>query len=183
MKLQFTNPCPSGESLGGSFLNKSKIKYNTKKGDSILCPYDGEVTKYSKDSITITHNISKEEWESELSGFYPDVSLNQNVHAGRQIGHSKDGVFTFEVSPSVNLEDLLSYGIDSSNYHGKSENKKNKKDSMDDSHTALNNIMLSPFAFIRGALNLNKSKDLNEQEIEEKTKLIKEDINRMKKLL
>ena len=31
MKLQFTNPCPSGESLGGSFLNKSKIKYNTKK--------------------------------------------------------------------------------------------------------------------------------------------------------
>jgi len=182
MRLQFTNPCPDGESLGGSFLNKSKIKYNTKKGDSILCPYNGKVTKYSKNSITITHNISNEEWESELSGFYPDVSLNQNVHTGRQIGYSKDGVFTFEVSPSVNLEDLLSYGINSSSYHGKSNNNKKDNDSIDDSDTAMYNVMLSPFSFIRGALNLNKSKGLNEQEIQEKTTLIKEDINRMKKL-
>ena len=52
---------------------------------------------------------------------------------------------------------------------------------MDDSDTAMNNIMLSPFAFIRGALNLNK-KGLDEQEIQEKTTLIKEEINRMKKL-
>ena len=42
--------------------------------------------------------------------------------------------------------------------------------------------MLSPFSFIRGALNLNKSKGLDEQEIQEKTTLIKEEINRMKKL-
>lgn len=182
MRLQFTNPCPDGESLGSSFLNKSKIKYNTSKGNPILCPYNGKVTKYGKNSITITHNINNDEWESELSGFYPEVSLNQNVHTGRQIGYSKDGVFIFEVTPNVNLKDLLSYGINSSNYHGKSSNNRKENDSIDNSDTAMYNIMLSPLSFIRGALNLNKSRGLDEQEIQEKTTLIKEEINRIKKL-
>ena len=184
MKLKFTNPCPNGESLGSSFLNKSKIKYSTERGNAVLCPYDGKIIDVNSNSVTITHNIKGDEWESELSGFYPDVKPNQQIYGGKQIGFTKDGQLSFEVTPSVNLEELLSTGINSSSYYGKSskDNEEKRNRSTDSVDSGMYNILLSPFTFINTALKLNKSKDLNEQEVQEKTTLINEEISRMKKL-
>jgi len=180
MNIKFENPCPNGTPEGTSFLNKSKLKFTTKSGDNIVSPYEGKVTKTGRDSVEITHKIGSDKWVSTLEGFYPTVTNSQIVHQGRQIGLTKNGKFTFDISPNVNVEDLISFGVNSSNFksndsnsHGNDEEYK----STDDPLKGLLKIFLSPVTFAQGALNLD------EQEIEEKTKLIKEDINRMKKLL
>lgn len=179
MKIKFTDPCPDGESIGKSFLNKSKIKYTTKKGGSIVCPYQGTVSKVNSNSVVIKHVINGKDWESDLSGFIPTVSMSQKIHEGRQIGYTTDGTFTFDVNPNVNVDDLLSFGVNSSTIQGKSseeENGPNNYKSTDDPLKGLLKMFLSPVTFAQGALNLD------EQKIEEKSTLIKEDINRMKKL-
>jgi hypothetical protein len=177
--IKFTNPCPSGVSEKKSFLNKSKLKYSTQKGDKIICPYNGKITKVNSDSVVIKHVINSDEWESKLSGFYPTVSTNDKVYQGKEIGFTINGTFTFEISPNVNVEELISFGVNPSKYHGKtskeSSGKSVKSNSNDDALSGLLKIFLSPVSFVQGALNL-------EQEVIEKTSLIKEDINRIKKL-
>ena len=184
MNIKFENPCPNGTPEGSSFLNKSKLKFTTKSGDNIVSPYEGKVTKIGHDSVEITHKIGSDKWVSTLEGFYPTVTNSQIVHQGRQIGQTKNGKFTFDISPNVNVEDLISGGVNSSNFKSKdTESHDNDEEykSKDDVLKGLLKIFLSPVTFAQGALNL-KSKDLNEQEIEEKSTLIKEEINRMKKL-
>ena len=184
MNIKFENPCPNGTPEGTSFLNKSKLKFTTKSGDSIVSPYEGKVTKTGRDSVEITHKIGSDKWVSTLEGFYPTVTNSQIVHQGRQIGLTKNGKFTFDISPNVNVEDLISGGVNSSTIQGKSSEEENNPPeykSTDDPLKGLLKMFLSPVTFAQSALNL-KSKDLNEQEIEEKSTLIKEEINRMKKL-
>ena len=184
MRIKFTDPCPDGQPNGKSLLNKSKLKYTTKKGGSIVCPYGGTVSKVNSNSVVIKHVINGEDWESDLSGFIPTVSMSQKIHEGRQIGYTTDGTFTFDVNPNVNVEELLSFGVSSSMVQGKSsegENVPPKYKSTDDPLKGLLKMFLSPVTFAQNALNL-KSNDLSEQEIEEKSTLIKEEINRMKKL-
>jgi hypothetical protein len=179
MRIKFENPCPDGTPEGTTFLNKSKLKFTTKSGDSIVSPYEGKVTKTGSDSVEITHKIGGDKWVSTLDGFYPTVTHSQIVHQGRQIGRTKNGKFTFDISPNVNVEDLISGGVNSSTMIGKSseeENGPNKYKSTDDPLKGLLKVFLSPVTFAQGALNLD------EQEIQEKTTLIKEEINRMKKL-
>jgi hypothetical protein len=180
MRIKFTDPCPDGQSIGKSLLNKSKVKYTTQKGGSIVCPYQGTVSKVNSNSVVLKHSINGEDWESELSGFIPTVSANQQIHEGRQIGYTINGTFTFDVNPNVNVEDLLSFGVNSSMIQGKSSKEDNsgskKYNSSDDPLKGILKMFLSPVTFAQGALNLD------EQEIQEKTTLIKEEINRMRKL-
>jgi len=176
MNIKFENPCPNGTPEGTSFLNKSKLKFTTKSGDNIVSPYEGKVTKTGRDSVEITHKIGSDKWVSTLEGFYPTVTNSQIVHQGRQIGLTKDGKFTFDISPNVNVEDLISLGVNSSNVKSNDTNNDEEYKSKDDALTGLLKIFLSPVTFAQGALNLDK------QKIDENTKLIKEEINRMKKL-
>ena len=180
MMIKFTNPCPSGVSEGKSFFNKSKLKYSTQKGDKIICPYNGNITKVNSDSVVIKHVINSDEWESKLSGFYPTISANDKVYQGKEIGFTTNGTFTFEISPNVNIEELISFGVNSSKYQGKtskeSSSNTNKYKSNDDALKGLLQVFLSPVSFVQGALNVN------EEELEVKSTLIKEDINRIKKL-
>ena len=185
MIIKFDNPCPSGTLEGSSFLNKSKVKISTENGYEVVSPYEGVVTKITSDSITLKHNVHGNKWESELNGFRPILSLNQHVFAGKQIGYAKSGKLTYDVDPNVNVVDLITVGVESSKFQGNnSDDGFHNKRTPSDSKTpmdALLKVFLSPATFVNGALNLNK-KGLDEQEIQEKTILIKEDINRMKKL-
>ena len=174
MRIKFENPCPNGTPEGTTLLNKSKLKFTTKSGDSIVSPYEGKVTKTGRDSVEITHKIGSDKWVSTLEGFYPTVTNSQIVHQGRQIGRTKNGKFTFDISPNVNVEDLISGGVNSSTIQGKSSDEEN--DPPEYKSKGLLKMFLSPVTFAQGALNLD------EQEIQEKTTLIKEEINRMKKL-
>jgi hypothetical protein len=180
MKIKFTNPCPTGVSEGKTFLNKSKLKYSTQKGDKIICPYNGDISKVNSNDVVIKHVVNNQEWESKLSGFYPTVRKGEKVSEGHQIGFTINGTFTFEVNPSVNVEELISFGVNSSKYHGKSSDKTNDGNksnykSNDSALDGLLKIFLSPVSFVQGALNL-------EQEVIEKSNIIKEDINNIKKL-
>jgi hypothetical protein len=179
MIVKFTNPCPNGISEGTSFLNKSKLKFKTQTGDFILCPYDGKVTKVDRNSVEITHKIEGKKWVSILEGFNPNVTPNQLLREGKQIGYTINGKFTFDISPNVNIEDLISIGVNSSNYKSNDNNLHNGREndkSTDDPLKGVLKVFLSPLTFVQGALNLD------EQEINEKTTLIKEDIDRIKKL-
>lgn len=180
MKVKFQNPCPSGTLEGSSLLNRSKVKISTENGHDVVSPYDGKVTKITSDSVTIIHHVSDKKWISDIDGFRPDVTLNQHVFKNKRIGQSKNGNLKFEVSPNVNLTDLITIGIDSTKTQNDTEPPKDSERTNDPIDDALK-VFLSPISFIRGALNLNK-KGLDEQEIQEKTTLIKEEISRMKKL-
>ena len=187
MIVKFINPCPNCTLDGSSFLNKSKVKFSTEKGFEVVSPYNGKITNVTPNGITIKHIVHDEEWVSELKGFYPNVSVNQHVFGRKQIGYTKSGKLSFKVSPNVNVEDLITIGINTSKHYGKKSDddkssNRRMSSSNDDSMDSLLSVFLSPVSFVQGALNLNKSKDLNEQEIEEKSKLIKEDINRIKNL-
>jgi hypothetical protein len=181
MIIKFDNPCPSGTLEGSSFLNKSKVKISTEEGDEVVSPYEGKVTKMTSDSLTITHNVQGDKWVSKLNGFHPILTLNQHVFKGKQIGYAKNGKLTYDVEPNVNVTDLLTIGVESSKYQGKNSNEEPPPSDSKDPLDALLKVFLSPASFVNGALNLNK-KGLNEQETQEKTTLIKEEINRMKKL-
>lgn len=188
MNIKFTDPCPDGVLEGSSFLNKSKLKYETKKGGKILSPYNGVITKSGNDYVVIKHNINGEEWESKLKDFRVTVDTNQKVMEGKQIGFTLDGTFTFDVNPNVNANDLITIGVNPSKYNGKSIKDdddnlgRNKSNSSDDPLKGVLKMFLSPVTFVQGALNLNKHSKLSEQEVNEKLGLIKEDITRMKKL-
>jgi hypothetical protein len=181
MIIKFDNPCPSGTLEGSSFLNKSKVKISTENGYEVVSPYEGVVTKITSDSITLKHNVHGNKWESELNGFRPILSLNQHVFAGKQIGYAKSGKLTYDVDPNVNVVDLITVGVESSKFQGNNSNEERPPSDSKTPMDALLKMFLSPVTFVNGALNLNK-KGFNEQEIQEKTTLIKEDINRMKKL-
>ena len=89
----------------------------------------------------------------------------------------------FFLAASTNAEsntELISFGVNSSKYHGKSSDKtndghKSNYKSNDSALDGLLKIFLSPVSFVQGALNL-------EQEVIEKSNIIKEDINNIKKL-
>jgi hypothetical protein len=192
MIIHFDNPCPSGV-LKTSYFNKNKVTYDTQFGENVINPYDGVITTVKSDKVVIKHVVNSEDWESEIKNFRPNVAVKQRIFQGRPIGITIDGTLSFEVTPDVDVKELITIGINSSKVHGKKvsddddddddENSRSEKYvSKDDPLKGILKMFLSPVTFAQGALGLNKKDGLNESTLEEKTQLIKEDIDRMKKL-
>lgn len=187
MIVTFTNPCPSGNLEGSSFLNKSKLTFETTKGGQILCPYDGVVKSSTSNEAIIVHNVLGNEWTSTLKNFRCNVIKGRKVREGDYVGLTDEGEFTFKVNPSVDAEKLITIGVDVNKTSKKSDdgtdgetNFTNTRNQGDDAADDFLKIFLSPFDFAQGALNLNKKK-INE-DTQVKIDLINEDIDRMKKL-
>lgn len=194
MTIKFTNPCPSGKLEGSSFFNKSKLTFETSQGGQIISPYDGVVTESSSDRVVITHIISGEQWESKLKNFRTYVSKGKKVREGDAVGLTDNGKFTFEVSPSVDAEKLITIGIESFKVSGakkidsdeidpetgnkREREREQEKRASDD----LLKVFFSPFDFAQGALGLDDDKKSFREETQRKMGLIKEDIDRIKKL-
>lgn len=190
MNVKFTNPCPGGELEGSSIFNKSKIVFSTKKDTEIICPYNGIVDSAKSNYVVIKHNVNGEEWTSRLKNFKCYVGHNQRLKEGQQIGYGDGGKFTFDISPDVDAEKLITVGVgfkeggffggnkdDDNDEHG-SNNKKvrGEKNLLSD----LLKSFLAPVSFVQGAL---LPKSTNESISDSKNKLIQEDIKKIKRLL
>ena len=208
MRVIFTNPCPTG-TISYTF-SSSKIKYDVTRGTSIVCPYDGVVHTNRNDVITILHDIDGDSWESILTDIRPIVGVGQTVRKGSLIGATTLDKFKFEVSvigggKLSNLETLITTGIesrnvkpivrpdddDSDNDDDDSDNDNDDDDDDDDNYTPTKDatrgflkMLLSPISFAQGALGLNSDSNRRglREETQRKIDLIKEDIDRMKKL-
>ena len=209
MRVTFTNPCPTG-TIAFSISN-TKIKFDTVRGEDVLSPYEGVIHTYRNDNLTIMHDIDGNSWESIIKNVRARVIPGNRVRRGEQIGFTSQDKLVFEVSVGgsnlSNLEDLITRGIDSRSVNiqnpspnqddtdnddtdndedGENNNKvetppKDYKPNLADKDLASKGIMkmlLSPISFAQSALNLKSDKN----SLYESNDLIKEEINRIKKL-
>jgi len=189
MNVKFTNPCPSGELEGSSIFNKSKIVFSTKKDTEIICPYNGIVDSAKSDYVVIKHNVNGEEWTSRLKNFKCNVGYNQKLKEGQQIGYGNGGKFTFDISPDVDAEKLITVGVsfneggffggdngDDGDNGYRSKGGKSEDSAMKD----LLKSFLAPVSFVQGAL---LPKSTKESVSDSKNNLIQEEIKKIKRLL
>lgn len=189
MNVKFTNPCPSGELEGSAFFNKSKLVFSTTNDSEIICPYNGIVDSAKSDYVVIKHNVNGEEWTSRLKNFKCYVGVNQRVKEGQQIGYGNGGKLTFDVSPDVDTEKLITVGVgfnkgsffgsdksDDNDYGYRSKSGRSEDSAMKD----LLKSFLAPVSFVQGAL---LPKSTKESVSNSKNNLIKEEIKKIKRLL
>ena len=189
MRVKFTNPCPGGELKGSSFLNKSKLVFSTTKNIEIICPYNGVIDSAKSDYIVIKHNVNGEEWTSRLKNFKSYVGVNQRVKEGQQVGYGNGENFTFDISPDVDSEELITVGVpfnkggffggdnDSDDeYSSKNKGGRGEENALGD----LLKSFLAPVSFVQGAL---LPKSTKESVSDSKNNLIQEEIKNIKRLL
>ena len=188
MKINFTNPCPDCTLKGSSILNKSKLKFETESGDSVVSPYNGFVINKSNSSVVIQHLIDGVELTSTIKNFKPNVNKGFKAVQGRPIGYATGDELTFEVDPNLNAEQLIKFGvIVDKNKLMKKPKEKEKEKTFNNSKSGpadhLMDLFLTPFNFAKDAFHYKpKKKEKDDEELNETYRLVKEDIDRIKKL-